>query len=508
MKFSISILCLNNLALTKRCLDSVFAAGSDVGEAELLIHDNGSTDGTQEYLKSIAQRPHVQVRRSDFNMGFIEPNRLNLADAKGEYFIMLNNDTVVPPDWLKALERPFTTFPKAALSGPEGSCSQILPNFHGSMGRKEYLEGSCLCCKTEIVREHGLFSPELVGAYGEDSDLSLRMRELGYTLHWVPLALQHTRGATSAMVPQARGWQDRNHEYLRRRWSHYLRVRRFDHPILIRRADAWGDVLLLTPILRSLKIQRPLSPIWIETNCGEVFRGNPNVARYERRIQPTTDTLCIDLNGSYEAMTDMHILDAYEHFTRTMLGGGFKLLNRNLEIFPNDTEQNKARVQMAEDAPWVVLHIGPVCWRSKEWGLPRFHALTAMLIGRGWKVALVGATKTGHCGCTIDFRGVTTIHEMAAIILRADLFIGLDSLPLHVAQAVGTPTIGLFGVTSSKFILTDPRAIGIDSDAETAGLRHRVTNQREVDDAGAAMAAISVDQVLEQVIEREKETMT
>lgn len=503
MKFSISILCLNNLALTKRCLDSIFAAGSGKDEAELLIHDNGSNDGTWAYLSEIAKRPHVRVTRSDKNLGFIKPNLAHLEAATGEYFVLLNNDATVPPGWLEALEKPFKIFAKAALSGPEAGCSELLPNFHGTTGKREYLEGSCLCCKTSIMREHGLFSPNLVGAYGEDSDLSLRMRELGYTLHWVPLSLQHTRGATSAMVPQARQWQEKNHEYLRRRWSHYLRVRKFDHPILIRRADAWGDVLLLTPIVRSLRAQRPLSPIWIETNCGEVFRGNPYVARYERRIAPSTDCLSIDLNGSYEAMTGISILDAYAHFVRVHLGGEFTLHNRGLEIFPNDTEQNKAHVQMPGEK-WVAVHAGPVCWRSKEWGIDRFHALTKALLDRGYKVALVGSSRTAHLAHTLDFRGLTTVHEMAAIILRSDLFIGLDSFPLHVAQAVGTPSIGLFGITTSSFILTAQNAYGVNSKAESAGLRHRIANQREVDDGGAAMAAISVEEVMNAVLSYEQ----
>jgi len=501
MKFSISILCLNNLNLTKRCIESVRRHSPD-GEYELIITDNGSNDGTWEYITDLQKyRSNISTVRYVTNKGFIQPNRDALALAKGEFFIMLNNDAVVPNGWLQELERPFLTFSKAALSGPDGSCSELQANFHGKVGRKEYLEGSCLCCKTEVVRRHGLFSPELVGAYGEDSDLSLRLRELGYTLHWVPVALQHVRGATSSMVPQARGWQQANHEYCLRRWSHYLRVRKFDHPILIRRADAWGDVLLLTPIIRALKQQRPLSPIWIETNCGEVFRGSPYVARYERRIQPTTDTLCLDLNGSYESMTDTSILDAYIHFTRTMLGGGFEVTERNLEIQLNEAETNKAVIQMQAKGPWVTIHAGPVCWRSKEWGAEKFHALAKKLMETGWSVALVGSSKSAPIAHTMDFRGLTTIHEMAGIIKNSDLFIGLDSFPLHVAQAVGTPSIGLFGITSAKHILTAPNSVGIDSDAESAGMRHRVTNQREVDDGGVAMSRITVEQVFAAVQE-------
>lgn len=499
MKFSVSILCLNNLAPTKRCIDSIYAAGWFVNDGmELLIHDNGSTDGTKEYLSELSTRPEVIVTRSETNLGFIRPNIQNLAMAKGEFYILLNNDCVVPPGWLEALEAPFKQFPSAAISGPEGSCSQLLPNFHGTAGKKEYIEGSCLCIKTSIARQHRLFSPELIGAYGEDSDLSLRMRELGYTLHWVPLALKHTRGATSAMVPQVRQWQEANHQYLRRRWAHYLRVRSFDFPIMIRRADAWGDVLLTTAIARELRVQRPLSPIWVETNCTPIFRDNPNVSRCERKIAVSPSTLIIDLNMSYEAMKETSIIDAYIHYTKTILGGGFTVGSKVPELFLRTAEINKAEMQMGDGA-WVTVHAGPVCWRSKEWGLPRFHALTKRLMDLGWKVALIGSNKTGPVGCALDFRGMTTIHEMAAIIQKSKLFIGLDSLPLHVAQAVGTPSVGLFGVTSAKHILTAANAVGVDSSAESAGLRHRTVGQREVDDGGTAMNTITPEHVLEHV---------
>lgn len=499
MKFSISVLCLNNLSLTRRCIESIFAAGSNRDETELLIHDNGSTDGTKEWLEQLARdHANVIVTRSETNLGFIRPNIQNLAIAKGQYFLLLNNDTTVPFGWLEALEAPFKVFPTAALSGPEGACSQLLPNFHGTVGKKEYLEGSCLCCKTSLMREHRLFSPELVGAYGEDSDLSLRMRELGYTLHWVPLALKHARGATSAMVPQVRVWQDKNHTYLKRRWEHYLRVRTLDFPILVRRADAWGDVLLTTPIIRALRVQRPLSPIWVETNCTAIFRDNPHVSRCERKVPMSPSTLIIDLNMSYEAMTGTSIIDAYIHFTRTILGGGFTCEDKVPELYLNEAETNKAAMQMG-DGQWVTVHAGPVCWRSKEWGLPKFHALTKTLMDRGYKVALIGSDKTGPVACTMDLRGLTTIHDMAAVIKRSVQFIGLDSLPLHIAQAVGTPAIGLFGVTSAKHILTAPNAIGIDSTAESAGMRHKIANQREVDDGGAAMSTITVDSVLDLV---------
>ena len=59
--------------------------------------------------------------------------------------------------------------------------------------------------RTETVREQGLFS-ELPGlAYGEDSDLSLKLREAGYTLHWVPVAIVHPARLDLALSARGAG---------------------------------------------------------------------------------------------------------------------------------------------------------------------------------------------------------------------------------------------------------------------------------------------------------------
>lgn len=493
MKYTISILAHNNLALTKRCVESVLK-NSEWGTFKLVLTDNGSSDGTYEYFKSVRQSTNFWVIRNEKNLGFIEPNKTALGNADGEFFVLLNNDCVVPAHWLKDLSAPFAQHPKAALSAPTNGCTELGNDFHGRLGRFEYLEGACLMCKTEIVKQHGLFDPHLVGCYGEDSDMSLRMREQGYTLHQVPIWLEHARGATSAMVPQVREWQELNHTFLRRRWAHYLRVRKMDYPILIRRAGAWGDVLLTTAVIREIKKMRPLSPIWVETDCGEVFQGNPNVARVERRIHMTSDALCIDLNMSYEMKNETHIVEAYRHWCSTALGQEIKLESMVPELFGirEDTSGHKI----------VCVHVGPVCWQSKEWGLEKFDKLINGLIERDWTVHLVGAIRTGPITHHMDFRTMTPeLWQLGNILKAAKLFIGLDSFPLHVAQAVGTPAIGLFGVTSSKYILTAPNAHGIDSTAPSAGSRHRTLNAVVIDDGSAAMRAITVEQVLAKVDE-------
>src|ERR1019366_2432049 len=185
-KFSISILAYQNLPLSRKCIESVLESD---GDFELLLTDNGCSDGTAAYFDEVKQsqvgKRRVVVSHNATNEGFVEPNRKAFRDAYGTYVVLLNNDTVVPKNWLTMLEVPFKSDPLCAISGPAGGCCQLDGMFHGQLGpRFEYLEGWMMCLDREKVAsvEPNLFPPELVGAYGENSYISLRMREAGFNL--------------------------------------------------------------------------------------------------------------------------------------------------------------------------------------------------------------------------------------------------------------------------------------------------------------------------------------
>jgi glycosyltransferase involved in cell wall biosynthesis len=230
-EFSISILTYTALPMAKRCIDSVLSAG---GDFELILTDNGGSTEVERFFEEMkfAYPGKVGAIHNSENMGFIMPNRRAFTWAKGKYFVMLNDDTVVTRGWLDVLKAPFAVDPKCAMTGPAGGCCQLRDDFCGEVGpRFEYLEGAMLCMDTEKVRavEPGLFPPELEGAYGEDAYISLRMREAGYNLHRVDLPFTHYRGATSAMVPQCREWHAKNLAFLQQRFARYMPSHSFDY---------------------------------------------------------------------------------------------------------------------------------------------------------------------------------------------------------------------------------------------------------------------------------------
>lgn len=487
MKFTISILAWDRIELTRKCLASVLR--QSIKDTEIILTNNGSTDGTDAYFNELARKhPFIRVVHNATNQGFIDPNRAALEMAQGRYFVMLNNDAEVPRGWLEKLEQPFLDYGSAALSGPEGACSAIGNDFHGHAGGFEYLEGSCLCGRTDLLKEHGLFAPYLRFAYGEDSDLSLRMRELGYSLHKVPFQIVHHRGATSTRVPGIEKLQAGNHAALKLRWAHYLKTRRMDYPIILQRMGAWGDALFTTPVLAALRREKPLSPIHVVTGCPDVFRDNPCVQGVSDRVPDLQDALHINLDMAYENMPGMHIVDAYARVAQV------SRYDKMCELYG----VYKSTRTLENNRPWVALHVGPTTWAGKNWPQDRFRELNTKLRGMGYDTVLVGNSRDGDFGATLDLRGQTTVHEMANVLVQCVGFIGLCSFPIHVAQSVGLPVVGIFGATLPEFILTDGspwEAAVADPSIPCAGERHRVSGSVHVACTGQCIRSVTVRDV-------------
>lgn len=489
-RFSVSVVAYNHLALTQRCVESVLAYSNDF---ELLLTDNACADGTAEYFDQLAAtHPHVRVFHNPTNEGFITPNLRALEEAKGTFIVFLNNDATVPAGWLQKLVAPFEADPMVAITGPEGGCCRLNEQCQGVPAKSgqepEYIEFACAMCRVDLMRQHGLFDSNLSFAYWEDVDVSFRMRERGFKLKLVPFRIAHQRAATSSKMPQIRRYQFLNGQFMRRRWMPYLRTRRFDYITVIRRAAAWGDVLLTTPIIRALKERNPHSPIWVQTKCGEIFRHNPCVARYGEFPIPA-DAHVIDLNGSSESRMNTHLLAAYAETA------GIDRYECRLDMPRSGEDTERAYDLLGGSTDMVAVHVGPTTWKGKNWPMDRWRELIARLAS---PVVLVGHPGEPIDGVT-DLRGKTSVHVLAAVLGFCRLLITVDSFPLHVAQAVGTPVVPLFGITSPEYILTDGsphRAVCADPKIPSTGLRHRVIGQTMVQDTYGCMNSITVDAVM------------
>jgi GT2 family glycosyltransferase len=101
---SVVVVTYDNLAFTRLCVESVLECSP--GTAELVVVDNGSTDGSLDYLQELARRrSHVRTIANASNRGFAAATNQGLAAARGDVLVVLNNDTIVTPCWLERLSR-------------------------------------------------------------------------------------------------------------------------------------------------------------------------------------------------------------------------------------------------------------------------------------------------------------------------------------------------------------------------------------------------------------------
>ncbi len=496
MSITVSILAFNRLDVTVPCVESVMKYG---GYDRLILTDNGSDEPVGDFFDECAMKDgRVLVIRNQSNLGFIDPNRHALSLCATRFFLMLNNDcTVHDPAWLAKLAAPFDD-PMAALSGPAEFASALREDFGGyrcERSKAEYLEGSCLMTRTSLMKRIGLFSDYIHFAYGEDSDLGLRVRELGYTIHPVDVKVEHIGGATSSLVPGIHDLEVANHQQLRKRWGPYIASRSFQPTFVVRRQGALGDVLLITPIIDALAKRFPGSPIYVETQAVDIFLNNPKVKGAVRGEWRPPGHVLINLDMSYENMPGTHIVEAYRRTASDILGDELQVDRVTSMPLPEGT------VILTDDRT-VGIHCEPTTWVGKNWPLDRWAAIIAWLKSEGWRVILVGASRLAHItlGVDEDYRMQTSPMDLAAILAKCSLFIGHDSFPLHVAQSQGVPVVGLFGATRAEFILTDGSpAIGLNGRAPCAGERHRVSGVTHVGCSGECMASLSVEHVKEAV---------
>src|ERR1700686_4405808 len=100
MKLSIVILCWNDLKVIHGCLRSIFDETCD-SDFEVIVSDNGSTDGSVEYIKN--PYPQVHIIENSTNLGFAKGNNVGIPHSTGEYVLILNPDTIIQDGALEKL---------------------------------------------------------------------------------------------------------------------------------------------------------------------------------------------------------------------------------------------------------------------------------------------------------------------------------------------------------------------------------------------------------------------
>ena len=191
-KYSLITITHNSLKHTLNFLNSIFDFSKDF---ELIIVDNGSTDGTTEYLKYIEKEKGVKVIYNSQNTTYAKANNQAIPLATGEFIVFINNDTIVSQNWLDNMGKHFkyAQIDNIGIIGPVSNMSngaqmvkiQDPKQWHekhcGKWQHTGILYGWCLMVKKEVIEKIGYFDEALENAY-EDNDFCLRAQLFGYRL--------------------------------------------------------------------------------------------------------------------------------------------------------------------------------------------------------------------------------------------------------------------------------------------------------------------------------------
>jgi GT2 family glycosyltransferase len=217
----------NGIRILDECLDSLKECRYP--HLEILVVDNGSTDNSVQFLQD--NYPRVRIIRNLENLGFAEGCNRGILNASGDLVLILNNDTIHEPDWIKHLTATLLSDPAIAIVQPKilsyqnrhvfdysGASGGFIDYFaypfargrifytierdSGQYDEKReifWASGTAFLARKEIIVKAGLFDT-IFFAHMEEIDLDWHIHQLGYKIVVEPKAvIYHRSGYTLHM---------------------------------------------------------------------------------------------------------------------------------------------------------------------------------------------------------------------------------------------------------------------------------------------------------------------
>lgn len=238
MKLSVIIVNYNVKYYLDQCIRSVLRAFEEMNTpAEIIVVDNHSADGSVDYLEQRYPQklfPMVRFVRSAHNLGFARANNIAIRQSRGEYVLLLNPDTIVGEDALKASVdfmdvhedagavgvRMLGAQGRRAMESRRGLPTPMVSFFkmlgfcnrwphHRLFGKYymgylpwdepsqiEVVSGAYCMLRRKALNEVGLLDEDFF-MYGEDIDLSYRVLKGGYHNYYLPVDILHYKGEST-----------------------------------------------------------------------------------------------------------------------------------------------------------------------------------------------------------------------------------------------------------------------------------------------------------------------
>jgi len=231
----VSVIVLNYNAgeLLLNCIESI--KKSAYKNLEIIVVDNISTDKSQRICKE--KYPDIKLIQNDENFGYCEGNNIGIREAKGDYIIILNPDTIVESNWIEELISAYNKFGEGLYQPKHLSLNEKtvymsagnMLNIFGfgyarEKGNKDenqfnkieeisYASGTCLFTSSAVLKKVGLFDP-FIFLYHDDLDLGWRASQLGIKSYYVPTSLiYHAESYSLKWNAEKFYWLERNRKY-------------------------------------------------------------------------------------------------------------------------------------------------------------------------------------------------------------------------------------------------------------------------------------------------------
>ena len=317
------------------CLESL--RRQSYSDFEVVVVDNGSTDGSQELLQS--DYPEVELVSLDRNLGFAKACNTAIRVTSGKYIALLNNDTEADRDWLmhavSALEaRPDISFvaSKMLLHGQPDvadACGDFftVEGIAGKIGHFEpansFYEGrevfgasaGAAVFRRSLFEDVGLFDENFFMVH-EDTDLSFRAQLMGHKCLFVPSAIVYHR------VSATLGKESDQHIWLGQRNIELVYFKNMPMPLLIKYLPLH---IITNALLLLLYMFRGGARPFLKGKL-DAFRLLPKMRRERSRVQETRRVSASDID---EILTRGWLRDALGSKTRS-LGNMLKFRQRNV----------------------------------------------------------------------------------------------------------------------------------------------------------------------------------
>lgn len=294
---SIILLSYNSKNDLKECIPSL--TNQTYSNYEIIVVDNASTDNTPEFMRT--EYPEIKLIENGSNLGYPGGNNIGVDNAKGDYIVILNPDTVADPNWLSQLIKPLEETPDIALTTSKilfyadhekiNTCANST-HFTGldfckglnepstSFSTNEEvgaISGCSFAIRKEVFKELGGFDPDFF-LYLEDVDLSWGARLAGYRIMFVPASIVYHKFRLS-IAPWKEFYLERN-RYLMLLKNCSLKMLILMSPALfVSEIVTWGHAVLngYSYMYNKLKAY-----YWILTNSDKIMKKRHDAQKIRR----------------------------------------------------------------------------------------------------------------------------------------------------------------------------------------------------------------------------------